>query len=149
MEDRLTSRTTMLLQGTSQYLDRVQRDICQTSVPSLPSDIPQTPGSQSSRSTRRFGLAPWHRRGSHESILSVSSSVFKLLLGKAPAATPNSDYQYEGTDGRAYTKGMPSPKNVLIFPTILTHSCSVDITSPDPVDPTFLPSVSSHRHCID
>ncbi|KAL5316560.1 hypothetical protein ACEPPN_015609 [Leptodophora sp. 'Broadleaf-Isolate-01'] len=108
--DRLTSRTTMLLQGTSQYLDRVQRERCQTSVPCLPPDAPQTPESQSSRSTRRFGLAPWHRRSSHESILSASSSVFKLLLGKPPAATPNPDYQYEGNDGRTYPKGVSNPK---------------------------------------
>ncbi|KAH7314052.1 hypothetical protein BKA65DRAFT_600110 [Rhexocercosporidium sp. MPI-PUGE-AT-0058] len=118
--NRLNSRTTMLLQGTSQYLGQVQRERCQISVPCRPPDPPQTPCSQSSRSTRRFGLAPWHRRSSHESILSASSSVFRLLLGKPPVTTPNPDYQYEGNDGRTYPK--------------------VDITSPDPVEPTFLPS---------
>ncbi|KAK0102891.1 accessory factor associated with RNA polymerase II [Cadophora gregata] len=118
--NRITSRTTMLLQGTSQYLDRAEQESCQASKPCLPPEAPQTPGSSSLRSFRRFGLAPWHRKTSHESILSASSSVFKLLLGKAPAVTPNPDYQYEGTDGKTYLK--------------------VDIASPDPIEPTFLPS---------
>ncbi|PVH85981.1 hypothetical protein DL98DRAFT_511063 [Cadophora sp. DSE1049] len=118
--NRLTSRTTMLLQGTSQYLDRAELERYQIAAPCLAPEAPETPGSSSLRSIRRFGLAPWHRRSSHESILSASSSVFKLLLGKPPAATPNPDYQYEGTDGKTYLK--------------------VDIASPDPIEPTFLPS---------
>lgn len=118
---RLTSQTTMLLQGTSQYLDRAELERSQTSAAGLPPEVPRTPRSSSIRSIRRFGLAPWHRRSSQESILSASSSVFKLLLGKPPAATPNPDYQYEGTDGRTYLK--------------------VVIASPDPIEPTFLPSV--------
>ncbi|KAL2061714.1 hypothetical protein VTL71DRAFT_7092 [Oculimacula yallundae] len=120
--DRLTSRTTQLLQGTSQYLDRVKRERCQTSATWAP-DAPRTPESQTSRSTRKFGLAPWHRRSSHESILSVSSSVFRLLLGKAPAATPIQEFPPEGLDSKTYNKGM-----------------SIDITSPAPSDPNFLPS---------
>ncbi|CZS92254.1 uncharacterized protein RAG0_02719 [Rhynchosporium agropyri] len=118
--DKLASQTTQLLQGTSQYLDRVQRQRCQTSAPYILPDDAHTPGSQSSRSTRKFGLAPWHRRSSYESILSVSSSVFRLLLGKAPAATPIQEFPPQGIDGRSRHK--------------------VDTTSPDPVETNFLPS---------
>ncbi|PBP26161.1 hypothetical protein BUE80_DR002907 [Diplocarpon rosae] len=117
---KLASQTTMLLQGTSHFLDRVQRENSQAPGAHVPSDFPQTPGSPGGISLRRFGLAPWHRRSSHESILSASSSVFKLLLGKGPTATPNPEHQYEANGGRNYAK--------------------VDIASPDPLEPNFLPS---------
>ncbi|OWP04612.1 hypothetical protein B2J93_4891 [Marssonina coronariae] len=119
-QQKLASQTTMLLQGTSHFLDRVQREKSQPPGIHVPSDLPQTPGSPGGISLRRFGLAPWHRRSSHESILSASSSVFKLLLGKAPSATPNPEHQYEAHGGANYAK--------------------VDIASPDPLEPNFLPS---------
>ncbi|KAJ5052072.1 uncharacterized protein L3040_001832 [Drepanopeziza brunnea f. sp. 'multigermtubi'] len=118
--EKVASRTTMILEGTSHYLDRVERERYPPSDLYTSSATSHTPGTPGSRSLRRFGLAPWHRRSSHESNLSASSSVFKLLLGKAPSATPDPEQQYEAKDGRAYQR--------------------VDISSPDPLEPNYLPS---------
>lgn len=43
----------------------------------------------SDSSRRHLGLAPWHRKTSQDSILSVSSSILDLLRGKPPPATPH------------------------------------------------------------
>jgi len=98
----LTSRTTMLLQATTSYFDRMQRERhgqCPVA------ETPKTPSSPGSRSRRRFGIAPWHRRHSHDSLLSVSSSVHNLLMGKTPVATPMSEKYYAGPGGKAYPRG--------------------------------------------
>src|SRR5450756_1372129 len=92
---KLASHTTILLHGASNYFDRMQRRS------HLPSGISPSP-SLGSRSRPRLGIAPWHRRHSLDSVLSVSSSVRNLLLGKTPIATPIPEKSYVGPDGKTY-----------------------------------------------
>jgi parafibromin len=87
----LPSRTTLLLEGTTNYFDRQQHEQHERSCTNrahIGPATPQTPASTDSRPRRGFGLAPWHRKTSQESLLSVSSSVHRLLMGRPPAATP-------------------------------------------------------------
>ena len=95
----LASRTTILLHGASNYFDLTQRRSNRHAEIS-PSH------SLGSRSRPRLGIAPWHRRHSHDSVLSVSSSVRSLLLGKTPTATPTPEKHYAGPDGRTYPTGI-------------------------------------------
>ncbi|KAG0649142.1 Cell division control 73 [Hyphodiscus hymeniophilus] len=116
------TRTILLLEGTSNYLDQQLQDQRERRVNGFypVSETPQTPISIDGRPRRRFGLAPWHRKTSQESLLSVSSSVHRLLMGKAPApaATPTVETSYEDYAGLSYEK--------------------VEISEPG--QPTFLPS---------
>jgi parafibromin len=103
-EGGLAPQTTVVLEGASSYFERAQRERNQRHealASPATSCGPASPGSRS----RRFGLAPWHRRTSHESLFSVTSSVHKLLMGKTPAATPNPAGAYTGQDGKSYPKG--------------------------------------------
>jgi parafibromin len=108
LASNLASRTTMLLEGTTIYFDRVQRERNNRHRSYLAA-TPHSPATPSSRSRHSFGLAPWHRRNSHDSFLSVSSSVHRLLMGKTPSSTPNPEGkkqgQYSGQDGKMYMKG--------------------------------------------
>ncbi|TVY83590.1 Cell division control protein [Lachnellula suecica] len=118
--DSMVSRTALVLEGTSHYLYRIQREGTQRRQ-TFYSKEAQTPSSV--KHHRTLGLAPWHRKGSKESMLSVSSSIHRLLLGKTPAPTPGPpDAKYTGYLGEEYPKGS-----------------EVDIS--DPRGPaTFLPS---------
>jgi hypothetical protein len=93
-EYELPSRTTMLLEGTASLLGR-QRfgSAIQNNRAFLVPDTPQSQTSVETRPRRTFGLAPWHRKSSHESLLSVSSSVHRILMGRAPAVTPAPEKQ--------------------------------------------------------
>lgn len=104
-KEGLASRTTMLLEGTSSYFERAQnkRNHLQSDQMSTTTTLQSTPDG---RLHRRFGLAPWHRRNSQDSVLSVSSSVRKLLMGKPPVATPDLEKSYPGKDGNRYRRGM-------------------------------------------
>lgn len=99
------SSTTTVLEGAANYFDRAQRDRGNlfASFPAIPT--PASPASPEARPRRMFGLAPWHRKTSHDSLLSVSSSVHDLLMGKTPAATPNPECRYAGHDGKTYPRG--------------------------------------------
>lgn len=107
-KDNLASRTTILLEGTSNYFEKLQQERAQLqSHQLLRQETAQSPASsQDSRPRRRLGLAPWHRRNSHESVLSVSSSVYRLLRGRTPAATPVLERRYIGSDGKEYLAGI-------------------------------------------
>ncbi|KAF8863201.1 hypothetical protein BDZ45DRAFT_738535 [Acephala macrosclerotiorum] len=109
------SRTTTVLEGAARYFNNQQRlgTKSYASTPALPS-------SPEYRPRRPFGLAPWHRKSSNDSFLSVSSSVHQILMGRTPAASPYPEFRYAGHEGRTYPK--------------------VDISSPDPSEPNFLPS---------
>jgi parafibromin len=107
-KDDLASHTTMLLEGTSSYFEKLQQERAQLQPNQLSRvGTPQSPVSTlDDRPRRRFGLAPWHRRNSHESLLSVSSSVHRLLRGRTPAATPDLECGYTGSDGKGYLPGI-------------------------------------------
>jgi hypothetical protein len=100
----MVSRTALVLKCTSHYFERLQRE----SPPRQPTSLKSVPIDFSSKPRRTFGLAPWHRKNSHESFLSVSSSVHKLLIGKTPAATPEQSEEVKHRDQRGgkYPKGM-------------------------------------------
>jgi parafibromin len=104
----LTSRTTTLLHATTSYFDRMQRD---RNGQCPVAESPKTSSSPDSRSRRRFGVAPWHRRRSHDSLFSVSSSVHNLLMGKTPVATPALEKYYSGPEGKPYPRGIRSGHN--------------------------------------
>ena len=95
----MASRTTILLHGASTYFDRAQRrsNYLATESPSS--------SSLEGRKRPKIGLAPWHRRHSNESLLSVTSSVRNILMGKTPIATPIPEKHYEGPDGVMYPTG--------------------------------------------
>lgn len=94
----------MVLEGASNYFEQAQRDQDQKMRGHLEAASPLSPVSPGPRS-RRFGLAPWHRRTSVDSLFSVTSSVHKLLLGRTPVATPDASSLYRGRDGQSYPKG--------------------------------------------
>ncbi|KAE8450547.1 hypothetical protein EG329_006278 [Mollisiaceae sp. DMI_Dod_QoI] len=110
------SRTTTILEGASTYFAQREGGVLFNSSP-----VPPSPTSPDPRSRRVFGLAPWHQKNSNESLLSVSSSVHQLLVGKTPAATPVQERRYTASDGNTYPSG-------------------IEISSSDPHEPTFLPS---------
>lgn len=95
----LASRTTILLHGATNYFDRTQPQ------PHLSTGLSPSP-SLGSRTRPRLGVAPWHRRHSHDSVLSVSSSVRDLLRGKTPIATPVPEGSYVGPNGERYPTGI-------------------------------------------
>jgi hypothetical protein len=132
----LASRTTMLLQGATNYFDRTQLRIHTAGRSPRPS--------MGSRDRPRLGVAPWHRRHSQDSMLSVSSSVRKLLMGKTPIATPRHEKHYVGPEGKSYPTGTVLKQEQLLKNIIMTISVSVQLASSDPDEPTFLPSVSCH-----
>lgn len=104
----VASRTAVLLEGTSSYFDRLERERSQK----LQAFLKPIPGafSPGPRGLRRtFGLAPWHRNESHESILSATSSVHKLLIGDTPAPTPGTVLNYTDGKGKTYPKSKRSP----------------------------------------
>ena len=107
LASHLASRTTMLLEGTTTYFDRLQRERNQKGSHLGPT--PHSPQTPDSRLYRGFGLAPWHRRHSHDSFISVSSSIHGFLMGKTPTATPSLEGMkqgdYIGQDGKTYIKG--------------------------------------------
>lgn len=135
----LKSRTTVLLEGTSQYLSETERERIEKKCAGF-----ATPRSIASHATfdgrlrRGFGLAPWHRRNSHESVFSATSSIRQLLMGKNPAATPNLDGKYVDANGDLFERGT---NPISSLHTSSTDSSLVDLCSPDPRDPTCLPSV--------
>lgn len=103
----IKSRTTVLLEGTSQYLHEAERERIEKACQGFAT--PRTVGTTTSfdqRIRRGFGLAPWHRRASHESIFSATSSIRQLLMGKNPAATPNPDGKYMDANGNLFDKGI-------------------------------------------
>jgi parafibromin len=135
----LASRTTILLHGASSYFDRTQR---QSNLLTALSPSP----SLGSRTRPRLGVAPWHRRHSHDSILSVSSSVRNLLMGKTPIATPVHERHYIGPDGKSYPTGIYEGQKITEYK---AHTLiSVQLASSDPQEPTFLPSVSTFSTSI-
>lgn len=94
----------MIVEGAAGYFDRMLQEGKDRNCRQL---SPSTPFTPNSPGRRAFGLAPWHRRNSHEShesIFSVSSSVHKLLRGKTPATTPVPESLYT-LAGKVYTKG--------------------------------------------
>jgi parafibromin len=91
----------MILEGAAGYFNRMQQEREDRNGRLLSPATPLTPASPD---RRIFGLAPWHRRNSHESILTVSSSVHRLLQGKTPAATPVTEGLYQ-FGGKEYAKG--------------------------------------------
>lgn len=108
VKNGLKSRTTVLLEETSNYLIQQQRAKAEKQKQydvSTPRSITSL-ASLDGRLRRGFGLAPWHRRNSHESFLSASSSIHRLLMGKTPSATPNSEGRYIGPGGGVFQKGM-------------------------------------------
>jgi parafibromin len=122
-KDPLASRTTILLGGTSNYFEKLQQERAQVqSHQGLRHTIQSPASSQYSRPRRRLGLAPWHRRNSHESVLSVSSSVHRLLRGKTPAATPVLERRYIGSDGKVYLAGIDPNRQHNIMKRALTFS---------------------------
>jgi parafibromin len=123
-KDNLASRTTILLEGTSNYFEKLQQERAQLqSRQLLRQETAQSPASSlDSRPRRRLGLAPWHRRNSHESVLSVSSSVHRLLQGMTPAATPVLERRYIGSDGKEYLAGIDQNRQHNIMKRALTSS---------------------------
>ncbi|QSZ32639.1 hypothetical protein DSL72_002218 [Monilinia vaccinii-corymbosi] len=111
-----TGQTARILEGAISYFDTYEEK--NTGEPST-----ITPASSNasfgSKRQWKFGTAPWHRRLSDNSI-SVSSSIYDLLVGRTPIGTPKSESRYVGATGKSYTK--------------------VEISEPGA--PTFLPSVS-------
>lgn len=102
----IKSRTTVLLEGTSQYLNEAERERIEKKLSGFAT--PRSVGTNASldgRLRRGFGLAPWHRRASHESVFSATSSIRQLLMGKNPAATPNPDGKYFDANGNLFDKG--------------------------------------------
>ena len=104
----------MLLEETTNYFDRAQLEREQMAQQYL--NIANTNGPPTeSRPRSRFGFAPWHlRRNSSESLMSVSSSVHRLLMGKTPMGTPIPEAQYGGQQGRRYTRGRSVPLNTSV-----------------------------------
>ena len=106
------SGMTLLLEGTSSYLDRHeygQREQNTMDRGHLLPETLETPQSADIRPRRGFGLAPWHGRTSQESLLSVSSSVRRLLMGKAPAATPYEEQPYADGGRTIHERGNDQP----------------------------------------
>ncbi|PMD47399.1 hypothetical protein L207DRAFT_560909 [Hyaloscypha variabilis F] len=128
----LASHTTMLLQGASTYFDRAHHRSNHLATLS-----PST-SSLDGRRRPKLGIAPWHRRHSNDSLMSVTSSVRNLLMGKTPVATPIPEKHYVGPDGMTYPTGKMKNQNA--------KYCQADIwilvqlASHDPDEPTFLPS---------
>ncbi|CZR62381.1 uncharacterized protein PAC_12278 [Phialocephala subalpina] len=110
------SRTTTVLEGAASYFNNQRVGLGSKSCASTP----VLPSSPEYRTRRPFGLAPWHRKSSNGSFLSVSSSVHQILMGRTPVASPHPDRKYAGHEGRTYP--------------------NVEISSPDPNEPNFLPS---------
>jgi parafibromin len=54
----------------------------------------------------KLGVAPWHRRKSQDTILSITSTVRDLLRGKTLVSTPNTEMEYGDYRGNKYSKGM-------------------------------------------
>lgn len=103
----LKSRTTELLEGTSHCLDERERERVKRQCAGV-----TTPRSIDSHATfhgrlkRGFGLAPWHRRASYESIFSATSSIRQLLMGKNPAGTPKWAGKYVDANGDLFDRGI-------------------------------------------
>lgn len=93
------SRTTILLHGASTYFDRAHRRSNHLAANSPSSS------SLEGRKRSKIGIAPWHRKRSNESLLSVTSSVRDLLMGNTPIATPIPEKHYVGPDGMMYLTG--------------------------------------------
>lgn len=108
----------MTLQGTTSYLKRMQSSLSDRQQTRHPTSDSHSLSSPESNTRRRYGLAPWHRKNSHETVFSVSSSIREVLMGKTPVVTPNPEAQYTTQNGKQYTK--------------------VDLENPD--DDTFLSS---------
>ena len=94
----------MVLEGASNYFERSERERNHRIQGHPEATTPMSSGSPGPR-YRRFGLAPWHRRTSFDSLFSVTSSVHRLLQGKTPLVTPDSASVYVGIDGQIYPKG--------------------------------------------
>jgi parafibromin len=95
--------TMLILEGTSQHLNNQQEE--EKYARTYPASE-WSPGvaATNHRPQRGFGLAPWHRKKSQGSMISVTSatsSVHKLLMGRTPAATPRLDRQYTDQSARS------------------------------------------------
>ncbi|KAF4637271.1 hypothetical protein G7Y89_g786 [Cudoniella acicularis] len=133
------SRTTMLLEGTSNYFEKAEQEEKHRRE-MQPPQHPKPSPSPDSRPRRGFGLAPWHRKNSSESLLSASTSVYRILMGKTPSATPI------GGDKTPSGKGKLCPTNasqqdplLLLRQSIASESACIpsiteDVTSNSSVD---------------
>jgi hypothetical protein len=98
------SRTTTILEGVSGYFSRTQGE--HPTAQNL-GYIPEGRNfiRNSVEQDRKIGLAPWHRLNSQDTIWSATSSVREVLRGRTPHATPDSEQQYYGLDGKKYPRG--------------------------------------------
>ncbi|KAI9746187.1 MAG: hypothetical protein M1818_000868 [Claussenomyces sp. TS43310] len=78
-EDDIISYTGKILEGTSAYLQIEQ-------ITDLDDNASLFPENRWSR--RPPGVAPWHRKNSHDTLWSVGSSIRNLLRGKTPPSSP-------------------------------------------------------------
>lgn len=128
--ERLQSRTTLILQGTTRYFEGNQSDRSRNHAYHTYHEA--SPGSQSPDSKgerRRFGLAPWHRRNSNDTVITVTSSLHELLMGEAPRPTPNSEVEYTGHGGQRYRKvEISDPKQDTFLPSVSLFVCFFPIT---------------------
>lgn len=95
--------TTVTLEGASHFLEGMGGTRGIKALSGLDSELHRTASPDASK--RKFGLAPWHRRNSQTSVISVTDSVRDLLMGPTPIPTPRPEATYTGNKGQSYQKG--------------------------------------------
>lgn len=133
----------MLLEGTTRPLERILKERHEDQLRKQQKANGQHDLHESGRAPvspdtrRRHGLAPWHRRNSNDSMLSVSSSVHRILMGKSPLATPASISDKSNADT---TRSVAKCKKG--FPHHTASSANKYLVDPfNPKRDTFLPTV--------
>jgi parafibromin len=102
--DDVQSQTAETLEGATNILLR-REEPRGPYQPHLSTDD-RTSSTASFGHRRRLGLAPWHRRNSHDSVWSVTSSIRDVLRGNTPCATPKSAMGYGDHKGKKFATGM-------------------------------------------
>ncbi|KAM3085194.1 hypothetical protein ACMFMG_003623 [Clarireedia jacksonii] len=132
---RVPSSTTILLEGAASFFEQNRLSESSGGPPCLTSKSFNSTDSK----RRKFGLAPWHnRRQSDNSMLSASSSVHNILMGKTPMPTPRSEAQYVGTKGKSYVRVEISESEAPSFLPSEARRISTPPGEPSPDDPPQL-----------
>lgn len=98
------SRAQTTLEGTTIILDQLQKySQAQARLP-VPADG-RLPSLDLQTCPKRLGFMHRNRTESTDTLLSVGSSLRDLFMSKTPDATPNSESQYSGWNGKSYMKG--------------------------------------------
>lgn len=101
------SQTTKIIQGTTNALEQARRDCCPDKERQFAPDGRELSlGSSGNNGYKgRLGVAPWHRRKSQDTMLSVTSTIRDVLRGRTPVSTPYPELEYGDHKGNKYSKG--------------------------------------------